>query len=158
MTRSISCSSLRRASSAHFLPHPRTSLEPHSRPTGARSPINPDQSGRYEVYIEPFPGPGERIAISASGGTSPLWSPDGSELYYRQDTAVMAVSIGAGAAPVGRPRRVLDGQYWLDATGHVAFGVFPDSRLLMVDTGQANEIHVVLNWIEELKRLAPSGN
>jgi len=52
-------------------------------------------------------------------------------------------------------RSVLDGQYWLDPTGHVSFGVFPDGKLLMIDTGQANEIHVVLNWDEELNRLVP---
>jgi hypothetical protein len=52
---------------------------------------------------------------------------------------------------------VLDEPYWLDPTGHVAFDVFPDGKLLMIDTGQANEIHVILNWVEELKRLVPTG-
>ena len=69
----------------------------------------------------------------------------------------MAVSVEANDNfSVSRPRHVLDGQYWLDATGHVAFGVFPDEKLLMIDTGQANEIRVVLNWVEELKRLVPT--
>ena len=69
----------------------------------------------------------------------------------------MAVSVEAtDSFSVSTPRHVLDGQYWLDPTGHVAFGVFPDGKLLLIDTGQANEIHVVLNWVEELKRLVPT--
>ena len=60
------------------------------------------------------------------------------------------------AKAISPPRFVLDGPYWLDPTGHVAFGVFPGGKLLMIDTGQANEIHVVLNWFEELKHLVDS--
>jgi len=128
-------------------------------PDGRWVAYQSDQSGRWEVYVQPFPGPGERVAVSVQGGTSPVWSPDGSELYFRQDTAVMAVSVDATSGfSVSTPRRVLDGQYWLDPTGHVAFGVFPDGKLLMIETGQANEIHVVQNWIEELKRLVPRDN
>jgi len=128
-------------------------------PDGRWVAYQSDQSGRFEVYVEPFPGPGERVAVSVQGGTSPVWSPDGSELYFRQDTAVMAASVEVtDRFSVTAPRLVLDGPYWLDATGHVAFGVFPDGKLLMIETGQANEIQVVLNWVEELKRLVPTAN
>ena len=69
----------------------------------------------------------------------------------------MAVSVEAGPGFSVSPESfVLDGPYWLDPTGDVALGVFPDGKLLLIDTGQANEIHVVLNWFEELKRLVPT--
>ena len=81
-----------------------------------------------------------RAFLATPAKETPVWSPDVSELYYRQDTAVMAVSVEASDNfSVSPPRHVLDGQYWLDPTGHVAFGVFPDEKLLMIDTGQANE-------------------
>jgi len=117
-----------------------------------------DQSGRFEVYVEPFTGTGERNAVSVRGGSSPLFSPDGSELYYREDTAVMKVSVSTtDGFTVSAPTLVHDGPYWLDPTGHVAFGVFPDGKLLMIDTGQANEIRVVLHWLSELQRLVADG-
>jgi Tol biopolymer transport system component len=128
-------------------------------PDGRWVAYQSDQSGRFEVYVEPFPGPGERVAVSVQGGTSPVWHPDGSALYFRQDTAVVAVSVEAtDRFTVSTPRHVLDGPYWLDPTDHVAFDVFPDGKLLMIDTGQANEIHVVLNWVKELERLVPTNN
>jgi hypothetical protein len=95
-------------------------------------------------------------AASDSTLDSWIWSPDGSELYYRQDTAVMAVAVEDNEDfSFSPPRQVVDGPYWLDATDHVTFGVSPDGKLLMIDTGQPNEIHVVSNWVEELKRLVP---
>ncbi len=137
-----------------FIETPATENGAAFSPDGEWVAYQSDQSARFEVYVEPFPGPGERVAVSARGGTPPVWSPDGSELYFRQDTAVMAATVeSTDSFAFSSPRRVIDGQYWLDPTGHVAFGVFPDGKLLMIDTGQANEIHVVLNWVEELKRL-----
>ena len=145
--------------SREFLATPANEGQAAFSPDGRWVAYRSDQSGRFEVYVEPFSGPGERVIVSVRGGTAPLWSHDGGELYFRQDTAVMAVAVDAtDEFSVGTPRHVVDGHYWLDPTGHIAFGVFPDGKLLMVDTGQANEIHVVLNWVEELKRLVPSGN
>lgn len=139
-----------------FLATPANELGAAFSPDGRWLAYHSDQSGRFEVYVEPFPGPGERVAVSAKGGTTPVWSTDGSELHFRQDTAVMTATVsGTDMFSVSPPRHVLDGPYWLDPTGHLAFGVLPDGKLLMIDTGQANEIHVVLDWVEELKRLVP---
>ena len=52
-----------------------------------------DMSGRDEVYVEPFPGPGERVPISSDGGLQPVWSRDRRELFYRQGDALMAVPV-----------------------------------------------------------------
>jgi Tol biopolymer transport system component len=142
-----------------FLETPANEFSAMFSPDGRWVAYQSDQSGRNEVYVEPFPGPGERIAVSARGGTSPVWSSDGTELYFWQDTAVIAVTVDTtDGFSVSPPRYVVDGQYWLDPTAHVTFGVFPDGKLLMIDTGQANEIHVVLNWVDELKRLVPTDN
>ncbi len=62
-----------------------------------------DESGRDEVYVRPFPGPGRRWPISTGGGQEPLWSPDGRELFYRVGRKFMAL-------PVGRSRRSSPGR------------------------------------------------
>ena len=50
-----------------------------------------NQSGQNEVYVQPYPGPGPTLPVSIGGGRGPVWSADGSELYYRQDSDVMVV-------------------------------------------------------------------
>ncbi|HLN57338.1 MAG TPA: protein kinase, partial [Thermoanaerobaculia bacterium] len=63
-----------------------------------------DESGRFEVYVRPYSGSGGRVQISTGGGTEPLWSPDGQELFFRNGDEFLAVEIGKGAVPeAGRP-------------------------------------------------------
>src|SRR5207249_4619576 len=42
-----------------------------------------NESGRYEIYVQPYPGPGKKLAISSEGGRDPRWSPRGNELFFR---------------------------------------------------------------------------
>ena len=61
-------------------------------PDGAWIAYRSDESGRNEVYVDRFPDLGDRrVQVSTGGGTSPLWSPDGTELYYRAGPAMIAV-------------------------------------------------------------------
>ena len=65
-----------------------------------------DESGRYQIYIQPFPGPGEPIPVTADGGTQPRWRPDGRELFYiSPDEKLMALPVELSAD--GRRPRVL---------------------------------------------------
>ena len=102
--------------------------------------------------------------VSIDGGRSPLFSADGSELYYRLDTAVMAVDLSTeGETPrVGRPRELLDGDYAV-GTNTREYHLAPDGRFLMLknpsaeSTGAAaTQVILVQNWFEELKRLVPT--
>jgi eukaryotic-like serine/threonine-protein kinase len=52
-----------------------------------------NESGRYEVYVQPYPGPGGKWQISTEGGTEPIWNPNGRELFYRSGDKMMAVEI-----------------------------------------------------------------
>ena len=64
-----------------------------------------DDSGRYEIYVQPYPGPGNKFPISTSGGTEPVWSRDGKELFFRHGDEMMAVAIELqGAFSAGAPR------------------------------------------------------
>lgn len=61
-----------------------------------------NQSRRFEVMVRPFPGAGETVQVSATGGSQVRWRPDGKELYYiAPDARLIAVSIGAGKADQG---------------------------------------------------------
>ncbi len=65
-----------------------------------------DDSGRYEVYVAPFPGGGSRVQVSREGGTQPRWNPAGSEILLKTpDNVLTAVRIetGSGTISVGTP-------------------------------------------------------
>jgi Tol biopolymer transport system component len=58
-----------------------------------------NESGKFEVYVQPFPGPGGKWQVSTAGGTSPAWRRDGKELFYLEpDGKLMAVPVKTGAA------------------------------------------------------------
>jgi Tol biopolymer transport system component len=58
-----------------------------------------NESGRYEVYVQPFPGPGGKWQVSTAGGAMPVWRRDGKELFYvAPDRKLMAVAVRTGAA------------------------------------------------------------
>jgi len=59
-------------------------MSPEFSPDGRWLAYVSNESGREEVYAQPYPGPGERQLISNNGGEQPAWSPDGRELFYVQ--------------------------------------------------------------------------
>ncbi len=115
-----------------------------------------DESGRNEVYVQPFPGPGGKWQISTEGGSNPRWARNGRELFYRNGNKMMAANIKTEPTfTAGKPRLLFEGQF---AAG--GGDVSPDGqRFLMIQAVEpeqpATQINVVLNWFEELKRKAP---
>ena len=67
-----------------------------------------DESGRAEVYVQPFPGPGPKVTISNNGGLQPMWSRDGLELFYREGDLMMAVSIKLDPFRVEASRKLFE--------------------------------------------------
>ncbi len=144
-------------SSLPFLVTPAIELAPAFSPNGKWLAYQSDASGRAEIYVQPFPGPGTRHLVSTNGGKEPVWSRDGRELFYRQNTAVMAVSVEGGDFRAGAPKLLFDGPYLADTTGHASYDVSPDGqKFLMIrnEEGGLTELRVVLNFAEELKALA----
>ena len=120
-----------------------------------------DESGNFEIYVQPYPNPDqEKWRITSNGGRDPVWSADGSELYYQNDTTVYASAVTtepAFAAAPGVP--LFDGPY-IDSLGRW-YDVAPDGRFLMVKPGwlsaaRDTPLNVVLNWYEELRQAAPA--
>ena len=123
-------------------------------PDGKSFAFVSDMSGRAEVYVEPFPGPGERVPISIEGGLQPVWSRDGRELFYRQGDALMAVPVQFDPFRPGAPRKHLDMPRALYGQDPYVpeYDVAADGRVVTVRRDTVPEIHVVLNWAEELRR------
>jgi serine/threonine-protein kinase len=139
---------------------------PQFSPDGHWLAYASDESGRREIYVQPYPGPGGKWQISLDGGTEPLWNRNGRELFYRDADKMMAVDIGTQPGfALGKPRQLFEGQYLKNGATYARpnYDVSPDGqRFLMlkpVEQKQSGptEINVVLNWTEELSRLVPTG-
>jgi len=116
-------------------------------------------TGRQEIWVLPYSGTGAPIRISPNGGLEPIWSPDSRELFYLQGNKMMTVKIGADSEfRFERPEVLFEGNYYHDY--NPSYDVGPDGRFLMIQRGDQEpgqaQIHVVLNWFEELKRLVPT--
>jgi len=116
-----------------------------------------NETGRYEIYVQPFPGPGGKWQISAGGGREPAWSPNGRELFYRNGNQVMAVEVTPGTSfTAGKPRLLFEGQYF-SYPGFINFDAAPDGQrflLLAAPEAALTQLHLIQNWFEELKQRA----
>ena len=119
-------------------------------------------SGRNEVYVRPYPGPGAAIQVSTSGGDEPLWARQGHELFFRRDEAMMSVDVRpvGSRVSVGPERKLFSGRY---ATGGVRTGydISPDGQsFLMLKLVQPREnlsqFDLVVNWFETIRQRASS--
>jgi serine/threonine-protein kinase len=86
---------------------PANEANPRISPDGKLVAYQSDASGRWEVYIQPFPRGDGRWQASAEGGQHPMWNPNGGELFYVSGDDLIAVAVTAGAdVRVGPPRRL----------------------------------------------------
>ncbi|HKW68903.1 MAG TPA: hypothetical protein VJP04_16530, partial [Terriglobales bacterium] len=147
-----------------FLTTASNETAPRFSPDGHFIAYASDESGRFEIYVRPYPGPGGKWQISTEGGTEPVWNPKGRELFYRNGNKMMAVDVSTqGTFSAGKPTMLFQGPYVLSPRSFQDYDASPDAQrfLMLKDTGQAQsaqQINVVLNWFEELKRRVPAGN
>jgi hypothetical protein len=107
--------------------------------------------------VTSYPEAGPKITISTEGGVLPRWSPNGKELFYRHDAALMSVDVEAGPSfRAGRPKELFAGSY------RTAYDVEPDGRHFLLikqpaleTQAASDQITIVFNWFEELRRRAP---
>ncbi|CAN5688496.1 hypothetical protein BH24ACI5_BH24ACI5_11520 [soil metagenome] len=122
-------------------------------PDGAWMAYNSNESGRDEVYVQPFPGPGPKRLVSDKGGVNPIWSRNGSELFYRRAGEFFVVGVETeGGFTVGKPASMFSGRYRL--TGR-DFDVSPDgTRFVMMrndDPRTSQTINLLLDWRQVLE-------
>jgi serine/threonine-protein kinase len=122
-----------------------------------------NESGRFEIYVRPFPNVEDgKWMISQDGGNSPVWGPQGREIFYRslEDGAMMAAKIRTEPTFTAEAPVVLfTGNYYRARDRN--YDISPDGRrfLMLKEVGQSSDpdtLVVVLNWFEELKRLVPT--
>jgi len=133
--------------------------QPRISPDGRWIAYTSDESGQAQIYVRPFPDVDkERWQVSTNGGNSPLWSPDGRELFYFSDGSVNAVAVNTKPTfSIGAPKALFRGNYVGPAMNSGAsWDISPDGkRFLMLKEdagGGPRKINVVLNWFEELKQ------
>jgi len=160
-----------------------TSGEPAARPlvqTAAREvepSLSPDGrwlaytggelAGEPDVFVRPFPNvDAGRWRISTESGDSPVWSPDGKRLFFISRGRAMSVAVEtAPTFHAGTPALMFDLPPFYKSAMRVTrqWDIAPDERFLIVNPGEGaasdesqSRIVVVLNWHQELKRLAPA--
>lgn len=140
-------------------------------PDGRWLAYESDASGRFEVYVRPFPNVADgQWQVSTGGGIQPLWARNASELFFlAADGALNAVSVEARGASwsAGGQTKILEPRYFTGGLGASTTGrtydVSPDGRrFLMIKQGGSGDqastppqIIVVQHWFEELRRLVP---
>jgi eukaryotic-like serine/threonine-protein kinase len=128
-----------------------------------------NESGKSQVYVQAFPGPGPKIQISNDGGTDPVWKRNAGELYYRSGDSMMAVAVSTTPKfTAGRPQELWKGHYSHGMSSSCGppgatssnYDVTADGkRFLMIkdedqDRATSKQIVVVLGWANELNRLS----
>jgi Tol biopolymer transport system component len=119
-------------------------------------------SGRSEIYVLPYPGPGGKWQISPDGGAEPVWNRNGRELFYRNGDKMMAVEITTQPRLSAGKAKLLFARHYQPAPNVDSnYDVSSDGQrfLMLKPSGEqtATQINVVFNWFEELKRRVPPG-
>ena len=115
-----------------------------------------DESGRNEVYAIPRSGKGDRVTVSIDGGTGPVWSRDGRELFYRAGDNLMSVQVqSTDPLVLGDRKKLLDVSAFEPGYFH-DFDVSADgSKFLFIrpePESRPTRLDVILNWLPELAR------
>jgi Tol biopolymer transport system component len=134
-----------------FLQTPADEMQPQFSPDGRWLAYASDDQKGFQVYVTPYPGPGQRIQVSTDGGSDPQWNPKGGELFYRDGnnrTMVVKVTTGTNFS-MDRPQVLYEG---LEGV------VTPDGqRFLSVvnpgETGAPLEINVMMNVLSNRGRV-----
>jgi Tol biopolymer transport system component len=121
-------------------------------PDGRFLAFNSDESGRPQVYVQAFPGPGSRRQVSADGGRLPVWSRDGREIYFRNGDKLMAAAVLSGPNfATGKALELLAAPFmqpWYDVTR--------DGRFLMIrwseEERNSQKLNLVFDWPALLPR------
>jgi len=119
-----------------------------------------DVTGSEEVYVRPAPGmQGDEVLVTTAGGREPRWAPDGSEIFFRRSDELWAVPVAMQPRfTVGTAELLFRGNFYSeDGARNQEYDVFPNGDFLMNVLPDSNDqLRIVVNWFEELKRL-PEG-
>jgi hypothetical protein len=124
-------------------------------PNGRWVAYQSNESGRYEIYIRPFPGPGRQWPVSTAGGAQPRWKSDGKELYWiAADAKLMAapITVTGNAIETGAPTALFPTRIYLGGSEQPMRGqynVASDGRFLIntvIGDDTVPPITILQNW------------
>ena len=142
---------------------------PTFSPDGRWLAYGSNETGRFEVYVRPFPGGVPVHRVSTAGGGAPLWSPDGQRLFFRglrderPKGGIMVVDVTTGTTFTRSQHRTLfDSQVFEETFPIRSYDLAPDGRrfvMFKLSSELAPQpvtgIHVVLDWFQELTERVP---
>ncbi len=131
---------------------------PEFSPDGRWLAYASNESGRFEIYVQPFPGPGQKWQVSTGGGAYPRWKRDGKEIFFLKlpEKTLMAAEVKPGPTfEVGEPKALFQTQVkWIDFGRQ--YDVSPDGSRFLINTlvaeGMNEPLTVVQNWTAGLKK------
>jgi Tol biopolymer transport system component len=122
-------------------------------PDGRWVAYQSNESGRFEIYVQPFPGPGDRWQVSTGGGADPRWRPDGGELYFVSPGGMLmaaVVRVSGSTFDAGSPTALFQTRMAVGSNANLSpeYAVARDGRFLLnVDENSgAAPITVIVNW------------
>jgi eukaryotic-like serine/threonine-protein kinase len=135
-----------------------TENAPAISPNGRWLAYSSNESGHYDIYVVPFPNTGAtKWVVSTGGGTEPLWSHSGKELFYR-DAAGNMVAVEVHSSPTfstGRSTILFPAGAYLSFSRGAEYAVAPDDRRFLmirqVAASVPDQLIVVDNWFDELR-------
>lgn len=144
---------------------PHDERQPAFSPDGRWLAYQSDESGAYEIYVSEYPAGGHKKQVSTGGGTGPLWSLDGSELFFQSEDGrrLFAVDIAAGPGlEISAQHLLFEGSFEPSHESGLSFDLSPDGRRFLMRQRPegdmvARELVLVLDWFSELERLVPTG-
>jgi serine/threonine-protein kinase len=118
-----------------------------------------DVTGRPELWVRPYPGPGAPLRVSANAGAEPQWSRNGRELFFVEgQETIMRAAIKPGPELAFEPPVALFRTRFTRSTQPPSYDVARDGRFLFVRTTESQppvNLVVTINWFEELKNRVP---
>jgi Tol biopolymer transport system component len=136
---------------------PFTDLNGSLSPDGRYIVYQSNESGRGEIYVQAFPGPGGKWQVSSQGGSDASWRADGREIFYRSlSQEIMSVEVGGGSEfQAGIPKPLFLGKIQAGTTRN-KYVATPDGQrfLLAAPMGRdaMSPTTIVVNWFAELGR------
>jgi serine/threonine-protein kinase len=130
--------------------------DPSLSPDGRWMTYASNESGRLEVYVRPYPGPGGKWQVSLDGGAEPRWSPTGREIFYRSGERMMAAAVRTQPGfEVGGRTELFTGPYVQLSTLLTNYDVTRDGQhfvMLQPVQGTEQSLYVTLNWFDQRRR------
>jgi serine/threonine-protein kinase len=156
---------------AVFLSTAFAELFPAFSPDGRWLAYQSNESGRPEVYVVPFPGPGGKWQVSTNGGSFPTWSPARREVFYvtleERIISVASYTVEGDSFRPEKPRvwsaQQLAGRQTVRIPGTRYFDVHPDGlrvAVLKAPEGarvRQDKLVFILNFFDYLHQIAPPG-